>query len=604
LPARHLFAALAMALLFAPAAATADTFTVSAGDAASLQSALNQAAAHPNSGTPDLVAIPAGTYSGNFTYSGDAVDVEGASRATTKLTAASDTTLSLDAPDSTISGLSVASTATTFGLAVELAQGGTVRDAELDALGKNVVGLTSWSTSAVTDVRIVIGTGGDTGLRMFSPATMTISDATLEGSGDGSTGIQASATSSVHVARLRSVGVNRPLRAIFGAALTVRDSLLVLPADEYSQALEAGDNNNPSDSTATVTADRVTVVGDPTANQQGALTLANSAGDDFQVSLHDSVISGVAHPLACNATAGTGSTSADWSSLPATGDTSGGAGCAVARTNAVPGSPVFVDAAGGDYHPRHDSPLIDGGDPAALSPTDDLDGLARPVDRVDLGSYEYQRRPPVVSASADIAAPATGQDVTFSANASDPDPGDSPLTYAWSFDDGTTASAPSTTHAFTGAGLHLGTVTVTDPAGSTASSKVTVTVTAPGSSSAPDHTAPTVTLWVNRRLSLTKALRRGIRAKIGCSEACRFTAAVLLPASTAKRLQIARRVTLGKRSISLPDAATQRLTIRFSHRARTALADLARVKILIRAIATDRAGNTSRTLTRKTTLRR
>src|SRR5206468_4175346 len=67
-----------VALTFAvPAAADADTYPVTAGSAASLQSQLDAAAAHANSGGPDVVTIPAGIYEGSFSYSGDAVDIEG-----------------------------------------------------------------------------------------------------------------------------------------------------------------------------------------------------------------------------------------------------------------------------------------------------------------------------------------------------------------------------------------------------------------------------------------------------------------------------------------------------------------------------------------------
>jgi hypothetical protein len=54
--------------------------------------------------------------------------------------------------------------------------------------------------------------------------------------------------------------------------------------------------------------------------------------------------------------------------------------------------------------------------------------------------------------------------------------------------------------------------------------------------------APTITLLVKPRLSLAKALRRGVPATIGCSEACTYRATLLLDARTAKRLHIARRV--------------------------------------------------------------
>jgi hypothetical protein len=604
-------ATLVVALLLVPAAARAASFTVIAGDASSLQSALNQAAAHANAGGPDVVSIPAGTYTGGFTYTGDAVDVEGAGRAATKLSTTGAISFSLDAPGSTVADLSIENTQPGLvGYGLSLKQGGTVHDVELAAIGHNVFGLRSEGDTAIADARFVVG-AVDTGMAQSKAGTMTISRTTIEGSGGAtSAGIEVdTAGGIVHASRLRSVGVALPLRATFGGSLTVRDSLLVLPAGFQATALDAGDNNNTAtDFTSTLAADRVTIVGDPKVSQLAANVYADSAGDDFEISIHDSVLAGVKTPLRCFSVAGKGSTTADWSSLPATGDVGGGAGCTVARTNPVAGTPIFADPVGGDYHQRYDSPLIDAGDPAPLAVGDDLDGLTRPVGRVDLGAYEYQRRPPAAGVSATPASPTTGQDVTFVAAASDPDPGDSPLAYSWSFDDGGTATGSSATHAFATAGPHVGTVTVTDPTGQSVTAAHAVTIAAPAAATiaapalAPDRTAPTVTLLVRRRLSLAKALRGGIPATIGCSEACTSKVTLALDARTARRLHMARAV--GARTISRSAAGRQRVAIRLTRRARAALRHYAAVKLVLRASATDRAGNTGPARTRTTTVSR
>jgi hypothetical protein len=605
-----LAATLVVASLLAPAAANAATFGVTAGDSASLQSALKQAAAHANSGGPDVVSVPAGTFVGTFSYTGDPVEVEGAGRATTKLTStgANSTTFFLDAPDSTVSGLSIENTqAGSVGYGLSLDQGGTVRDVELVATGNNVFGLFSVADSAITDTRVVVGGADDSGLRQGS-GTMTISRTTIEGSGGSSSGLDASGPAAIHASRLRIRGVRAPLAAVFGGSLTVRDSLLVLPTGAPATALEASDHNNATNFTSTLVADRVTIVGDPTAKQTGARVFANSAGDDYEISIHDSILHGIARPLDCSSTAGKGSTAADWSSLPGSGDSSGGAGCTVTRTNAVAGAPIFVDAPGGDYRQRYDSPVIDAGDPAPMTTIDDLDGLSRPFGRGDLGPYEYQRRSPLVSVSASADA-TTGQDVTFVATASDPDPGDSPLSYAWSFDDGATATGPTAAHAFATDGPHTGTVTVKDPTGLSASASSTVMIAPPASPSpAPggtsDRTPPTITLSVKPRQSLVKTLRRGVAATIACSEACAYRTTVLLEARTAKRLHLARRITRGRRTADLSAAGRRTISVKLTRRARAALGGLAGVKLLVRASATDRAGNASPTRARRTMLRR
>ena len=518
------------AFLLAPATASADTFNVVAGDASSLQSALNQAASHANAGGPDVVSMPAGAYAGNFTYIGDPVQVEGVDRATTELTASTGTTFLLNAPQSTVSNLSIENTQSgVIGSALWLSKGGTARDVELVATGNNVFGLRSGGDTEVMGARIVVGSDGNTGLLQGGAGTMTISRTTIEGlGGSDSVSVRADVSgATVQASRLRSHGVPRPLVATFGGSMTVHDSLLVLPAGVSATALSVGDQNNATNYTSKLAADRVTIIGDPAANQTGARVFANSAGDDFEASIHDSLLSGIAHPLSCDSAAGKGRTTADWSSLPATGDGSGGAGCTVARTNPVAGTPIFVDAPGGDYHQRHDSPLVDAGDPAPLTAVDDLDGLSRPVGRTDLGAYEYQRQ------SVSAATP----------------------------------------------------VTIAPP------------------SPAADRT-PTITLFVRSRLSLAKALRHGIAATIGCSVACSYRTSLLLDARTAKRLHISRRVTRGQRTTKLTGVGRRSIRIQLTRRARTALRNVASVKLMVRATATDPAGNTSASRTRRTTLRR
>ena len=408
----YLVVALAMTMLLAPAAARADTYTVAANDPVSLQSALHQAETHINSAGPDVVSIPAGTYSGSFTYFGDAVHIAGAGPTATTLTAAGTSTLQVNGLGSEVSDLGVVNTSGTFGFGINLVNGGTVRDVELHADGTNVAGLLSTGNASLTRARIAVS-ATSVGVRVSNGASMTISDTAMEGAAGASRGVFAdSAGTTAEVRRLRSVGVTFPMRAAFGgAALTVSDSLLVLPAGVFSTALEAGDANNPATHTATLDADRVTIVGDPAANQRGAYVYANSAGDNFKVRIHDSVISGVKTPLLCSSIAGTGLTSADWSSLPATGDTTIGGGCSTPRTNTVTAEPIFVNAASGDYHQRNDSPLIDAGDPAPVAATQDLDGQPRPVGRTDLGAYEYQPPAPPEpggepgGAAADVAPP-------------------------------------------------------------------------------------------------------------------------------------------------------------------------------------------------------
>lgn len=163
-------------------------------------------------------------------------------------------------------------------------------------------------------------------------------------------------------------------------------------------------------------------------------------------------------------------------------------GSDITSSPSVGSDPGFVNALGGDYHLAFDSSLIDASPTRSVnanSSSTDLDGNPRVVvdgnasTPVDLGAYEYQHRPPVAQAAA---APSSGNPGTVfsfdSAGSHDPDDGDH-VSYAWSFDDGATATGATASHAFSAPGQHTATLTVTDSSGLTSTATVTVTVTAP-----------------------------------------------------------------------------------------------------------------------------
>ncbi|RIQ12963.1 DUF1349 domain-containing protein [Jiangella rhizosphaerae] len=76
------------------------------------------------------------------------------------------------------------------------------------------------------------------------------------------------------------------------------------------------------------------------------------------------------------------------------------------------------------------------------------------------------------------ATPTSGTvplDVDFAASATDPE-GDDPLTYAWVFGDGGTATGPTASHTYTEPGSYDASVTVTDARGAAATEHVTIEV--------------------------------------------------------------------------------------------------------------------------------
>lgn len=92
------------------------------------------------------------------------------------------------------------------------------------------------------------------------------------------------------------------------------------------------------------------------------------------------------------------------------------------------------------------------------------------------GITENQR--PTVTPTASVAQGKAPLKVDFTAAATDPE-GDLPLSYAWSFGDGSTAAGAAVSHTYTTAGTHTATVTVTDARGAAGTAIVVVKVDSP-----------------------------------------------------------------------------------------------------------------------------
>jgi PKD repeat protein len=86
-------------------------------------------------------------------------------------------------------------------------------------------------------------------------------------------------------------------------------------------------------------------------------------------------------------------------------------------------------------------------------------------------------RPPVASLGVSSYTGVSGQPVAFDASGSS-DPDGDPLTYAWTFGDGATATVASTTHTYQTAGSFTVTLTVTDSGGASATQTTTAAISA------------------------------------------------------------------------------------------------------------------------------
>jgi PKD domain len=266
---------------------------------------------------------------------------------------------------------------------------------------------------------------------------------------------------------------------------------------------------------------------------------------------------------------------------------------------------LIPEVHGGDIRLRHDSPLVDRGDPAfQAAGALDRDGHPRLRDgdgaggsRADIGALEYQRSAPVATATATPAAADPGQVVAFDGVATDADPGET-LTYQWAFDDGATAVGATAYHAFASAGPHTATLTVSDPSGVTDTAQVAVNVNPPAS----PGPAPA---FAGVRLMSTKLAFGGrvIRLKLSCPAATVGHCSGRATLAARPRRTSTRRVTLGRAGFSIAPGSAARTRVRVTRAGRRLLRQTPRMRGRAVTAARDGTGR-SKVIVTGVTIRR
>ena len=140
--------------------------------------------------------------------------------------------------------------------------------------------------------------------------------------------------------------------------------------------------------------------------------------------------------------------------------------------NLVAGDPnaIFADAAGGNFRLRPGSIAIGQGSVVPGESPTDIDGEDRSTAPTDLGGDEFNNAPPVAKIAVRTATPRATQPVTFDASGStdrEAKYGGGITEYRWSFSDGKTetTSGPTVSHAFPKEGDAAAQVVVVDRQG-------------------------------------------------------------------------------------------------------------------------------------------
>jgi hypothetical protein len=311
----------------------------------------------------------------------------------------------------------------------------------------------------------------------LSANNTSVSDSTLT----ATEAVYASSVSNVTVSRVQAI-------APFGVTLNdstgalVQDSVLnVQGALMPGQAGDAVDSQSSTQATS-VTLNHVTAYNNMSASGYAGIQAYSTGGFSSSVNVSNSVIQGFEFDLSEVGTMASVVTDYnDWHSSNA------GAGAPPVTRGAhdldVLGG--FVNPAGGDFHLTAASQLIDKATPTMVpgESTTDVYGADRFVAGLgtcspqipDIGAAEYQSVP-----VAAISAPANavvGNAVSFGGtNSCSPDANSPIVSYAWSFDDGGSASGATVRHAFSIPGTHTVTLKITTMAGATASKTAAVHV--------------------------------------------------------------------------------------------------------------------------------
>jgi PKD repeat protein len=331
------------------------------------------------------------------------------------------------------------------------------------------------------------------GTAVYGFNTIGVADSLLE----GSVGVNVHSAAGATVARCRVLVEERGPRSTgvitYTSKATVEDTLIDIGGLQGFGVYAAGGYFGPDETVLRNT----TIVGTAGSSTWGVEAYAEHH-QSASVRLDDSIIDGVQHTFRQSAyeAGSTTSVTSHYSSYDTAGDEQDSEMGAAEPSpptdlNPVSTEPDFLHPVEGtegfeeaNWRLAPGSPLIDAGAPGSLGgeeSTTDLAGNPRLVHgRRDVGAYEYQWTAPTVHASASATSAASGQAVQFSGSAQTSEPGDSVVSYQWTFDDGAVVPAGSSaTHAFTTPGTHTATLTATDLAGAKGVATVKVTVPPP-----------------------------------------------------------------------------------------------------------------------------
>lgn len=359
------------------------------------------AAAAANGPGRDTIKLPAGTFADApvFDAVGNPVDIVGAGSDATVITSTvNGTGLTINEPTSTMSQLAVHATNTSGYTAISL--GGTLDHVKVTGVattfGGTGVSVDVSQTATIKHSTIDLDYGPNvpsTGVFAFTWSNVTISDSEIQ----AVTGV-ASQESTTGIERTR-IWAEQGVNAFTGAYAFVRDSSIRTPGPAPHSGPEAAFKAwgaGPSE----IDVISSTAYGDGDVGSMG-VAVEPQASQYAVVSLLETAITHYAVAADVDSSVGHATLQSQWSAYEFARLTGNGNHFHSHDFDLTAVDPGFVDAVGSDLRLRANSPLVDAGDPVALTSGDqDRDGNPRVVDggrgggpRLDIGALEYQPAP-------------------------------------------------------------------------------------------------------------------------------------------------------------------------------------------------------------------
>ena len=451
----------------------------------------------------DTILIGPGSFEedGMTDAAGHPVDIVGTGEGVTTLKSSAGspaTTLTIDEPNSTVSALSIDNPAGPSNTGLQLAGQATNVAISATSNDRFGIGVKFVSPSGTTAPSFIAGTIAlPFSATLNTTGTTDLSDTVFGRVADSTISAQTGTQGVTAVDRTRITALTGAETSPAGGMTLDDDLITTVPEPGLTEVGILVQPPSPGGGSLAVLVRHSTVIGGGTAGSLGVSLRSEATGmasisaivDSSIVRDFETSLSTVADGGALPADIASATIAVDYSDFQTRSAVAHNGGSTATATitpgpHVIAAAPSFAATTGPlAFQLSAGSPLIDAGNPMLGGEEASTDLLGNPrfvagraPDQAvsDIGAFEFQPVKPTVTATGPPTG-VPGVPVALSATGGDNAPGDS-VAFTWSFDDGATATGATVSHAFTTAGQHTATVTVTDLDGFSAQAPAAVAI--------------------------------------------------------------------------------------------------------------------------------